>query len=231
MKCRLCVVSGISRAPIICFCALYCPFLKLGWGGPSCLVVKSVHCKIVTLSILRGRKLPRSSKALETLKLGHCWISWVKTSEFSAKVRTVGCFLHRMTPEWGTIAGELPPETQFLLVELEEGGPYAVILPLIDKGTFRGTLRSSPRWAPKISLSPCLVGVSAFYWWVKHKVLDGVDSQPVYSFGYILLPYSRGLPVFVRIIFQDCWRLLRGRAGQDTGNWGVGMNRMECSRW
>ncbi len=45
-----------------------------------------------------------------------------------------------MTPEWGSDAGQLPPETQFLLLELEEGGPYAVVLPLID-GDFRGTLR------------------------------------------------------------------------------------------
>jgi hypothetical protein len=46
-----------------------------------------------------------------------------------------------MVPEWGTTASDLPPETQFLLVELREGGPYAVLLPLIDSNTFRGTLR------------------------------------------------------------------------------------------
>jgi len=46
-----------------------------------------------------------------------------------------------MTPEWGKTAADLPPETQFLLVEVEEGGPYAVLLPLIDSNTFRGTLR------------------------------------------------------------------------------------------
>lgn len=47
-----------------------------------------------------------------------------------------------MTPEWGTTAKELPPETQFLLLELDDGG-YAIMLPLIDNDTFRGTLRSS----------------------------------------------------------------------------------------
>lgn len=51
-----------------------------------------------------------------------------------------------MTPEWGTTAADLPPETQFLLVAVEEGGPYAVLLPLIDSNTFRGTLRP-PRCA------------------------------------------------------------------------------------
>ncbi|KAK9820500.1 hypothetical protein WJX72_010988 [[Myrmecia] bisecta] len=46
-----------------------------------------------------------------------------------------------MTPEWGSAAADIPPETQFLLLELEEGGPYAVMLPLIDNGVFRATLR------------------------------------------------------------------------------------------
>lgn len=46
-----------------------------------------------------------------------------------------------MTPEWGSNASSMPPETQFLLLELEEGGPYAALLPLIDSNTFRGTLR------------------------------------------------------------------------------------------
>lgn len=45
-----------------------------------------------------------------------------------------------MTPEWPTSTTRLPPETQFLLVELAEGGPYAILLPLID-GAFRATLR------------------------------------------------------------------------------------------
>ncbi|KAL0054929.1 hypothetical protein WJX82_004667 [Trebouxia sp. C0006] len=51
------------------------------------------------------------------------------------------CKLWWMTPEWGKSAADLPPETQFLLVEVKEGGPYAVLLPLIDSNTFRGTLR------------------------------------------------------------------------------------------
>lgn len=50
-----------------------------------------------------------------------------------------------MTPEWGTSARDLKPETQFLLVEVEEGGPYAILLPLIDDGKFRATVRPPPR--------------------------------------------------------------------------------------
>ena len=46
-----------------------------------------------------------------------------------------------MTPEWGSAARDVPPETQFLLLELQEGGPYAVLLPMIDNNVFRSTLR------------------------------------------------------------------------------------------
>lgn len=49
-----------------------------------------------------------------------------------------------MTPEWGSRGDQLPPETQFLLLELEEAGLYGLVLPLID-GDFRGTLRPN-RW-------------------------------------------------------------------------------------
>eukprot|EP00798_Chlamydomonas_sp_ICE-L_P005707 gene5707-17606_t len=77
------------------------------------------------------------------------------------------CKLWWMTPEWTTTTTTLPPETQFLLVDLSgkgvkctgtaatittEGGgdgfhsqgdgPYALLLPLID-GSFRATLRPS----------------------------------------------------------------------------------------
>lgn len=45
-----------------------------------------------------------------------------------------------MTPEWGSALGDMPPETQFLLLELEEPGAYGLVLPLID-GDFRATLR------------------------------------------------------------------------------------------
>ena len=57
------------------------------------------------------------------------------------------CKLWWMTPEWGQRAQQVPPETQFMLVELAEGGPYAIVLPLIDNNTFRGTLRGPKRCA------------------------------------------------------------------------------------
>jgi raffinose synthase len=55
-----------------------------------------------------------------------------------------------MTPEWGSAAKDLPPETQFLLLQLSPSGPYAVILPLIDSDTYRATLRP-PRSSPTSS--------------------------------------------------------------------------------
>lgn len=53
-----------------------------------------------------------------------------------------------MTPEWGKTARELPPETQFLLAELEDG-TYATILPLISQQKFRGTLRPPKKGTPE----------------------------------------------------------------------------------
>lgn len=48
-----------------------------------------------------------------------------------------------MVPCWGSLGRDVPPETQFLLLELADGGPYAILLPLIDHGAFRATLRPS----------------------------------------------------------------------------------------
>jgi raffinose synthase len=55
-----------------------------------------------------------------------------------------------MQPHWGTRGEDVPPETQFLLLELGQDGPYAVIMPLLcdspsadggDDCTFRASLR------------------------------------------------------------------------------------------
>jgi hypothetical protein len=55
------------------------------------------------------------------------------------------CKLWWMTPEWRTSTLQLPPETQFLLSELQSppGEPkvYTLLLPLID-GSFRSTIRA-----------------------------------------------------------------------------------------
>ena len=60
-----------------------------------------------------------------------------------------------MQPSWGSRGEDVPPETQFLLLELGPEGPYAIILPLIcdapapdDRGegaAFRATVRGYAR--------------------------------------------------------------------------------------
>lgn len=48
--------------------------------------------------------------------------------------------LYWMSPMYGATASEVPRETQFLLLQLP-GGTFALLLPLIDAGAFRATLR------------------------------------------------------------------------------------------
>lgn len=55
------------------------------------------------------------------------------------------CKLWWMTPEWGIRALHIPPETQFMLIQVSEDGPYVIALPLIDSQTFRSTLRGPKR--------------------------------------------------------------------------------------
>jgi raffinose synthase len=47
-----------------------------------------------------------------------------------------------MGPAFGTKADDIPLDTQFLLVEVAENGPYALVLPLVDAG-FRTSLEYS----------------------------------------------------------------------------------------
>lgn len=49
-----------------------------------------------------------------------------------------------MTPSWGRDVCDVPIETQFLLVELDSEGWYAIILPLIHEA-FTAMLRGSSR--------------------------------------------------------------------------------------
>lgn len=48
-------------------------------------------------------------------------------------------------PAWGASASELPVETTLLLADLEGSAGYGLLLPLIDSGAFRGSLRPPPR--------------------------------------------------------------------------------------
>lgn len=101
-------------------------------------VLELPHGSIITQrqdeegALLLGVSAQHSSTSMLDVELGR-----VNFWRFMACAR---CKLWWMTPEWGASMDSLPPETQFLLVELREGGPYAVLLPLLDKG-FRGTLR------------------------------------------------------------------------------------------
>lgn len=83
--------------------------------------------------ILGARSSHRSPVSLEDIALGnlHCrrWLCCARKK------------LWWMAPEWGTSVTQLPPETQFLLLELDDGVNYAIVLPLIDNNTFRSTLR------------------------------------------------------------------------------------------
>ncbi|KAF6261130.1 hypothetical protein COO60DRAFT_1637031 [Scenedesmus sp. NREL 46B-D3] len=77
-----------------------------------------------------------------------CWDLTVGKLKFKRYLACARNKLWWMTPEWGSSLHTLPPETQFLLLQLDEGGSssssveqrYALLLPLID-GDFRGTLR------------------------------------------------------------------------------------------
>ena len=73
----------------------------------------------------------------------------LECSRFLALGRTS---LWWMTPQWGCRGEDVPGETQFLLLELAGGGGYALLLPLLDAGTFRATLQP-PRCVRAPSLS------------------------------------------------------------------------------
>lgn len=79
--------------------------------------------------------------------IDNLWCGMVRQVTFTRFLAAARKKLWWMTPEWGTEPGDLPPETQFLLLELKDGGPYAILLPLIDSDTFRATLRP-PRCCP-----------------------------------------------------------------------------------
>jgi len=83
--------------------------------------------------VVLGFNAKNGSSSMEDFQLGKlCCERFVSSAR---------CKLWWMTPEWGNRTFDLSPETQFLLIEVQEGGPYAIFLPLIDRGAFRATLR------------------------------------------------------------------------------------------
>ena len=74
-----------------------------------------------------------TSRADHTISLGELYCE-----RFLAAARTKRWW---MGPAFGTAASDVPPETQFLLLELAPDA-YAVVLPLVS-GAFRATLRGS----------------------------------------------------------------------------------------
>jgi hypothetical protein len=80
----------------------------------------------------------------------HVWVFVRLQLKFKRYLACARNKLWWMTPEWGSSLHTLPPETQFLLLQLDEkqqassssggGRRYAVVLPLID-GDWRATCR------------------------------------------------------------------------------------------
>ncbi|CAL8470414.1 g9956 [Coccomyxa elongata] len=101
------------------------------------LATEAVVTSVSKEALVLGFELTDGAKSMADIILGK-----LRVVRFLACAR---CKLWWMTPEWGSRALDIPPETQFLLLEVEEGGPYAIALPLIDKHTFRGTLRGPKR--------------------------------------------------------------------------------------
>lgn len=90
-----------------------------------------------------GAKLQRGATSFHRLRLAQT----LRCKRFLACARVK---LWWMQPHWGTRGEDVPPETQFLLLELGQDGPYAVIMPLLcdspsadggDDCTFRASLR------------------------------------------------------------------------------------------
>ena len=114
--------------------------------------------------------MPNTSPSVEFVELGlelpagaeptSCFHASLGCLEGRRWVASAKNKLWWMTPSWGTRGADVPLETQFLLVELEEGQPqgkvgereggeqrqlYACLLPLICDGAFSGMLVGGDR--------------------------------------------------------------------------------------
>eukprot|EP00775_Hariotina_reticulata_P012146 gene12146-12284_t len=110
-------------------------------------VIDAVSGNVLLDSVAAGMQLNVKESRHGALVLGASSHQGPSSSWDLSFRRFLACARNKlwwMTPEWGTSLHKLPPETQFLLLELEEGpagvARYGLVLPLID-GDFRGTLR------------------------------------------------------------------------------------------
>mmetsp|Transcript_4132 Transcript_4132/g.13028 ORF Transcript_4132/g.13028 Transcript_4132/m.13028 type:complete len:578 (+) Transcript_4132:292-2025(+) len=61
------------------------------------------------------------------------------------------CKLWWMSPSWGSASEDVPLETQFMLIEVRPGGPYALVMGLVD-GPFRATVRPHAAAAGEVAV-------------------------------------------------------------------------------
>ena len=132
---------------------------SVGKVGAGCVAIAACNCASTSAIKHTQHPVPRVLLAIPSTVLPprrrrrrcpaptrrHCTLAppappcpQLRASRFLALGRTS---LWWMTPAWGCSTQHIPEETQCLLLELEAGGGYALILPLIDSGTFRATLR------------------------------------------------------------------------------------------
>ena len=89
-----------------------------------------------TDGLVLGFELPGSPAALLDAALGE-----ISCTHFMALARAK---LYWMLPAWGKSTAGIPVETQLMLLELNNGEEYAILLPLIDTSTgFRCSIRPS----------------------------------------------------------------------------------------
>jgi len=115
------VGSSYALAGVPAFWAPYAPGAGVPAGG-----------------LFLGAHLQRDAAPYHRLRLAQT----LRCKRFLACARVK---LWWMQPSWGGRGEEVPPETQFLLLELGQDGPYAVILPLICDATSGATFRCTVR--------------------------------------------------------------------------------------
>eukprot|EP00891_Asterochloris_glomerata_P005278 jgi/Astpho2/5278/e_gw1.00074.14.1_t len=114
----------------------------LGLAGDSSVALRDFNLGQVGCRQCHHKRHPQLVLVPERGKVSLHPVLQLKCRRFLSSARIK---LWWQTPEWGCRAKDVQPETQFMLLELSEGGPYAVLLPLICHNTFRATLRP-PKW-------------------------------------------------------------------------------------